>query len=373
MLARLLLMVPIAILALRGGFGVHEERVHEERVLEEEVYPLDPRRKRSIETPTGVADAPLSTTTASLLLILPLTIHWALLILLYARLNIVTFWRLSLKDKVLHLLSNTLVTLPVRKTGKEDQVHKAREILWSLVLVGINLLATALVTSALVDTNIYNIYRSDLQQNGDWYNNLEYNTDEDLWCSRLSYIRNPNLEKKERNYLDNVLTDIRGWGGSLSSLTFADLLEHCQRSVRNKRSTEDLKRIFLESSPGFGRVPYIIPKFLLCFGLPSLLCHLAGSVLLLLQYKLVHPWRQLGKKREANFWGKLGGSKRGLDVEMSPWKSGGAVSYDERFCLIAIFVRILQERIQRLLLNMRSLVPKRGSCNKKTASKRPWR
>ena len=63
----------------------------------------------------------------------------------------------------------------------------------------------------------------------------------------------------------------------------------------------------------------------------------------------------------------------GLDLEMSPWKSGGAVSYDGRFCLIAFFVRILKERIQRLLLNMRSLVPKRGKCNKKTASKRPWR
>ena len=116
----------------------------------------------------------------------------------------------------------------------------------------------------------------------------------------------------------------------------------------------------------------IIPKFVLCFGLPSLLCHLVGSVFMLLQYKLVHPWRQLGKKREANFWGKLGGSKRGLEVEMSPWKSGGTVSYDERFCLIAIFVRILQERIQRLLLNMRSLVPKRGKWNN-TASKRPWK
>ena len=23
----------------------------------------------------------------------------------------------------------------------------------------------------------------------------------------------------------------------------------------------------------------------------------------------------------------------GLDLDMSPWKSGGAVSYDERFCL----------------------------------------
>ena len=78
----------------------------------------------------------------------------------------------------------------------------------------------------------------------------------------------------------------------------------------------------------------IIPKFVLCFGLPSLLCHLVGSVFMLLQYKLVHPWRQLGKRREANLWGKLGGTKRGLDVEMSPWKSDSEVNCNPRFFLL---------------------------------------
>ena len=90
----------------------------------------------------------LSNTSASLLIMIPLFIHWVSLILLYARLNIVTFWRLSVKDKVLHLMSNTLLTLPVRKSKKEEQVHKAREIFWSLVLVGLNLIGTALVTTA---------------------------------------------------------------------------------------------------------------------------------------------------------------------------------------------------------------------------------
>ena len=61
----------------------------------------------------------------------------------------------------------------------------------------------------------------------------------------------------------------------------------------------------------------------------------------------------------------------GLDLDMSPWKSGGAVSYDGRFCLILYSFRIL-EKNQRLLQNMKSLVPKRGKC-KKTASKKPWR
>ena len=135
--------------------------------------------------------------------------------------------------------------------------------------------------------------------------------------------------------MNNVLTDIRSLSSTLSSLAYADLLEHCQRSARTKRSTDDIKRLLFESSTGFGEVPYIIPKFFLCFGLPSLICHLAGSVFLLLQYKLVHPWRQLGKKREANVWGKLGGTKRGLDVEMSPWKSGDAVSKEYHHAILA--------------------------------------
>ena len=53
------------------------------------------------------------------------------------------------------MLSNILVTLPVRKTKGGTQVHKAREIFWSLFLVGLNLLATALITSALINKNWY--------------------------------------------------------------------------------------------------------------------------------------------------------------------------------------------------------------------------
>ena len=71
---------------------------------------MDIRRKRSIEASPRQTGAPLSPTTASLLLVLPLVIHWMFLILLYAKLRIFTFWSLSLKDKVLHLLSNTIVT-----------------------------------------------------------------------------------------------------------------------------------------------------------------------------------------------------------------------------------------------------------------------
>ena len=314
MMARLLIMVPTAILTMRGAFAV-DETLKTWSANDWSAHLIDIRRKRSTgpDTPRELPEAPLSTTTAALLLFLPLIIHWTLLILLYARLNIVTFWRLSVKDKVLHLMSNTLLTLPVRKSKKEEQVHKAREIFWSLVLVELNLIGTALVTTALVNF--------DVQQNQDSVNE-----------SRVTQTR-------FLFHFENIVPFVNSDGYIVN----------------------------------YKRAVYTIPNFFLCFGLPSLFCHLAGSLLLLLQYKLVHPWRHLGKKREANFWGKLGGSKRGLDVEMSPWKSGGAVSYDERFCLIAIFVRILKERIQRLLLNMRSLVPKRGKCNKKTASKMPWR
>ena len=270
MLARLLIMVPTAILTLRGGFGV-EEQWYDDIFAEEELpageitadlFDLR-RRRRSIETPTeeNRTDGPLDTTTTSLLLILPLVFHWALLILLYARLNIVSFWRLSLKHKVLHILSNTLVTLPVRKTREGEQVHKAREIFWSLVLVGLNLLVTALVTSALVSIDLH----------------------------------------------DNQLSE---------------------------RESPDT--FFLWSSTGFGYpsasgsgsllIKFVIPKFFLCFGLPSLLCHLAGSLLLLLQYKLVHPSRHLVREREANLWGNLEGSKKGLDLEMPHRKRADEVS-----------------------------------------------
>ena len=210
-------------------------------------------------TPISRTDGPLDATTASLLLTLPLVAHWALLILLYARLNIVSFWRLSLKHKIMHLLSNAMLTIPVRKTREGEQVHKAREIFWSLVLVGINLLLTALVTSALVSIDLHDNPVIEEESTDIWTRFFLDSTGEDQWI--------------EEDYIYTL------------------------------------------------RIKFIIPKFFWCFGLPSLLCHLAGSLLLLLQYKLVHPSRHLGREREANLWGKLGGSKRGLDVEMAEWKT----------------------------------------------------
>ena len=239
---------------------------------------MDIRRKRSIGgTSTGSTGAPLSTTTASLLLTLPLLLHWFFLILLYARLNIVSFWNLSFKDKVLHMLSNILVTLPVRKTKEGRQVHKAREIFWSLFLVGLNLLATALITSALINKN--------------WY------------------------LPQHSTYADNSM--------------------------------------FFESSAGPG-VKYSIPKFFFIFGLPSLLCHLVASLLLLLQYKLVHPWRLLGRDREANCWGRLGGTKRGIHEETPQWRSSHMVSTQIMYFPTLSFLRNRAQQDQR--------VPPRRQC-----------
>ena len=292
LLARLLLMVPIAILALQTGFGW--EWADKDYTETESTIWADIRKKRSTGTWDGyewngrmgsdglplwmTRGPPLSPTAASLLLILPLVIHWLFLILLWARLNIVTFWNLSLKDKLLHLLSNTMVTLPVRKTREGAQVHKARETFWSLVLVGINLLATSLITSALINENIFPWSDSKVSED-----ELETN-----WLTRL--------------FLD----------------------ESVEMYVYTHRYTFAGKRYTFPSDK------YKKPRFLFAFGLPSLLSHLAGSLLLLLQYKLVHPWRHLGREREANFVGKLGGTKRGLDEEMSHWRSSDAVSFYEQ-------------------------------------------
>ena len=42
---------------------------------------------------------------------------------------------------------------------------------------------------------------------------------------------------------------------------------------------------------------------------------LAGCGWLLLFEKTVHPWRQLGKERERHCWGKLQGTKKGIETE----------------------------------------------------------
>ena len=246
MLARLLIMVPIIARGIFSEEAVQDWKASEDKTSisaadfdftptweaeDDSIWDLRRRRKRSIGsgTPTDPTEAPISTTTAAILIATPLIIHWVFVLVLYAWLNVASFWRLSLKKKIIHMFSNTLVTLPVKKQ-KEKQVHKIRELVWSLVLVGINLLTTALVTSAVISVSLdeeYNAIEEDSA--GNWL----------------------------RFFIDSKTTpsyefSSDGW-------------------LTKTKSTK-----------------YTVPKFFLCFGLPSLLCHLAGSLLLLFHHKLTN-------------------------------------------------------------------------------------
>ena len=83
----------------------------------------------------------ITTTSAVLLLVLPILIGWALNLLLHTELN-TAFHLLSMKDKIIHLLSDTWFTHPVRRMGERDQRHKGREMFFGLLLAGINLMGT---------------------------------------------------------------------------------------------------------------------------------------------------------------------------------------------------------------------------------------
>ena len=156
----------------------------------------------------------ISTTTAALLVLLPILITWALNILLHARLD-TDFFLLSTKSKLVHLLSTTWFTLPVRRMGERDQRHKGRELTFGCILAAINLVGTSAA-----------------------------------YCLARDF----------------------GWEG----------LAHHLHTI-------------------------LIP-------------HLVGCGLLLLFEKTLHPWRQLGKERERQCWGKLQGSKRGIEVEPTIWE-----------------------------------------------------
>ena len=165
----------------------------------------------------------ISINTAALLLLLPIVISWAMNILLHARLN-TNFFLLSTKSKLIHLLSNTWFTLPVRRLGMRDQSHKGREITFGCILATVNLVGTIAATYLV--------------------------------------IKEPANQDPTGNRI----------------LEFLILL------------------------------------------LPSLPLYLVGCGLLLLFEKTVHPWHQLGKEREAHCWGKLQGSKKGIQAELTIWE-----------------------------------------------------
>ena len=52
----------------------------------------------------------------------------------------------------------------------------------------------------------------------------------------------------------------------------------------------------------------------------TLVLYTAGCGFLLLFEKTIHPWRHLGKDRERHCWGKLQGTKKGIEVEQTIWE-----------------------------------------------------
>merc|ERR1712001_679218 len=86
---------------------------------------------------------PLDMTSGVLLLVLPIPIGWFFTILLHAWLD-TDFYLLSTKEKLIHLLSTTWFTVPVRRMEERDQRHKGRETFFALLLAGLNLVGTLL-------------------------------------------------------------------------------------------------------------------------------------------------------------------------------------------------------------------------------------
>ena len=149
--------------------------------------------------------------TGAVLLVLPIPIGWFFTYLLNKLLN-TDFYLLSTNDKLIHLLSTTWFTVPVRRMEERDQRHKGREAFFSLLLAGINLVGT--------------------------------------WAA----------------------------------LTMT----------------------------------YGVREHDIC--LQSLFLYLVGCGLLFYFEKSVHPWRDLGKERESHCWGKLQGTKRGIEAELTLWE-----------------------------------------------------
>ena len=80
-----------------------------------------------------------------LLLVLPIPIGWFFNILLHARLD-TDFYLLSTKEKLIHLLSTTWFTVPVRRMEERDQRHKGREKFFAVLIAGLNLIGTSVAT-----------------------------------------------------------------------------------------------------------------------------------------------------------------------------------------------------------------------------------
>ena len=125
LLSHVFLIVPIALLAL----------------------PL-----KDLPAADGSEDASLSPVQASILLSVPIILRWISIAVLHCCLaeNETRFWGLTKRKRVLHVLANTWVTMPVRNNNMREQSHKGREMCWSMGLAGINILVTWAMTATLM-------------------------------------------------------------------------------------------------------------------------------------------------------------------------------------------------------------------------------
>ena len=224
LISRLLLMVPTAILALPSvtDIDIHQS---EHTSVTADFFDIRKKRSEGSEDELGrIASCPgyldvgpaLNVLTSGLLLCIPILLHWVTLAIVYQSTEPV-FRLLSKRERFLHILSNTWVTVPVRVPRHQVQIHKGHEQMKTIVLVTANLLLTATISAALI------------KPRSPWF---------------------PSLSQQ-------------------LGLTW-EAESSCHQVVGGS-------------------------EFLLFFGLPSLLSHLTGCALLLLYYKIDHPWRELGQ------------------------------------------------------------------------------
>ena len=100
----------------------------------------------------GSKDASLTVTHASILLVVPIILRWISITALHYCLaeNKTRFWDLTKRKRFLHVLANTWVTMPVRINNEREQVHRDKELRWSMGMAGINILVTWAMTSTLI-------------------------------------------------------------------------------------------------------------------------------------------------------------------------------------------------------------------------------
>ena len=96
-------------------------------------------------------DASLNVNYATLLLLMPILLHWTLLLIFYNISNVPVFKQMTRWGKTLHILGNTWVSFPARSTEQPDQHFKAKEHVTLLVLSGLNIATTCTVAALLMD------------------------------------------------------------------------------------------------------------------------------------------------------------------------------------------------------------------------------